>query len=39
MNDELKGILNTVVCGDARDVLSRLPDGCIQTAITSPPYY
>jgi DNA modification methylase len=25
--------------GDCRELLRRLPDGCVQTCITSPPYY
>ena len=28
-----------VVCGDAVTVLSTLPDGCVQTCVTSPPYF
>ncbi|MGB9113409.1 MAG: site-specific DNA-methyltransferase [Acidimicrobiales bacterium] len=28
-----------LVCGDAAEVLEALPDGCIQTVVTSPPYW
>lgn len=31
-------ILNTIVCGDAVEVLRRLPDNCIDLVVTSPPY-
>lgn len=27
-----------IFCGDAREMLKTLPDGCVQTCITSPPY-
>lgn len=30
---------NTILCGDALSVLRTLPDGCVQTCVTSPPYY
>ena len=30
---------NTILCGDALDVLRALPDGCVNMAVTSPPYY
>ena len=30
---------NTILCGDAFDVLKTLPDGCVNMAVTSPPYY
>ena len=30
--------LDSVICGDARDVLQRLPRDSVQLAITSPPY-
>jgi DNA modification methylase len=29
----------TVMCGDALEKLRELPDGCVQTCITSPPYF
>lgn len=35
----MKEIRNRVVCGDALSVLAQMPDGCVQTIITSPPYY
>lgn len=28
-----------IECGDALDVLRTLPDGCVQTCVTSPPYF
>lgn len=34
--DELQ---NTVLCGDALEVLKTLPDECVQMCVTSPPYY
>ena len=30
---------NTILCGDALDVLKTLPDCCINMTVTSPPYY
>ncbi len=30
---------SALVCGDARRALRLLPDGCIQTVVTSPPYW
>lgn len=30
---------NQVICGGALDVLRRIPDGVVQTCVTSPPYY
>ena len=30
---------NKVLCGDAVDVLQRLPTGCVDTMVTSPPYF
>jgi hypothetical protein len=32
-------MIDTVVCGHAREVMSCMPDSCVQTAITSPPYW
>ena len=32
-------ILDQFLCGDAIDVARRLPDDCIDTVVTSPPYY
>ena len=29
---------NTVLCGDALEVLKTLPDECVQMCVTSPPY-
>ena len=31
--------MNKIICGDSRDILKMLPDGIIQTVITSMPYY
>ncbi len=31
--------INKIICGDNRNVLKMLPDGVIQTVITSPPYW
>lgn len=28
-----------IICGDAMDILARIPDGTFQTCITSPPYF
>ena len=30
---------NTILCGDALDILRTLPEGCVNMAVTSPPYY
>ena len=35
--DELSGSL--LVCGPAIEALGLLPDGCVQTVVTSPPYW
>jgi site-specific DNA-methyltransferase (adenine-specific) len=32
-------LLDQVICGDARDTLGELPDACVHTVVTSPPYY
>ena len=32
-------LLNTVVCGDCRDVLDRLPERSVDLVFTSPPYF
>lgn len=31
-------LTNRIICGDARTVLTRIPDRCIDLVITSPPY-
>ena len=31
-------ILNTIICGNAVDVLKTLPDNCVDLVVTSPPY-
>jgi hypothetical protein len=28
-----------ILIGDCRDTLRELPDGCVQTVVTSPPYF
>jgi len=30
---------NLIIVGDCRDTLATLPDGCVNTVVTSPPYY
>lgn len=30
---------NVILCGDVLTELRKLPDGCVQTCVTSPPYY
>ena len=30
---------NTILCGDALEMLRTLPDQCVQTCVTSPPYF
>ena len=34
-----EGLLNEIYCGDALSELSKLPDGLVDTIVTSPPYY
>jgi modification methylase len=34
----LKKYLNKFNCGDAVEVMQRLPDGCVDVVVTSPPY-
>jgi modification methylase len=29
---------NSIVCGDALDLMRRMPDGCVDLVVTSPPY-
>ena len=31
--------MNRILIGDVLDGLAQLPDGCVQTCVTSPPYY
>jgi site-specific DNA-methyltransferase (adenine-specific) len=38
MEADWRGFLNKVICGDALNVLKRIPSNSIQMAITSPPY-
>jgi len=35
----IEQVKNTIICGEALEVLKRLPDCCVNTVITSPPYY
>ncbi len=35
---EIGQYLNTIICGDAADVLAPLPDRCVDLIVTSPPY-
>ena len=39
LNNQWKELINTVICGNARKVLSRFPDGVFQAIITSPPWW
>lgn len=34
----LEHIKNNIICSDAKDILPKLPDNCIDLTITSPPY-
>src|SRR3990167_10591238 len=36
---EIRRVVNTIICGDALEVLKTLPDECIDCVITSSPYY
>lgn len=38
MNKELEDIINSVVSGDCRVILTQLPDNSIDMGVTSPPY-
>lgn len=31
--------INTIICGDCLEVMRTWPDGCVQSAVTSPPYW
>jgi len=33
-----KDFENKIICGDSQDILSKLPDNCIDLVVTSPPY-
>ncbi len=35
---EILPFVNRIICGDAKEVLSRLPDESVDMVITSPPY-
>ena len=39
MKKKVQEIVNTVFLGDCRDVLKDYPDKCVDTCITSPPYW
>ena len=38
MENELEEYLNTIICSDCVEVLSKFPSGCIDLTLTSPPY-
>jgi len=38
MNND-KDYIDRVVHGDCRSIMAQMPDGFVQTAITSPPYW
>jgi DNA modification methylase len=35
---DVQPILDTIICGECKSVLERLPDNCIDLIVTSPPY-
>jgi DNA modification methylase len=37
-NDIPKEYENEIICGDSQNILSKLPDNCIDLVVTSPPY-
>jgi modification methylase len=37
-DDTLAAFRNRIVCGDALDILRRIPDGSVDLVVTSPPY-
>jgi site-specific DNA-methyltransferase (adenine-specific) len=37
-SDEIRPLVNRIVCGDARRTLARIPDRSIDLVLTSPPY-
>jgi len=37
-NDIPKEFENEIICGDSQNILSKLPDNCIDLVVTSPPY-
>jgi DNA modification methylase len=37
-NEVTEELQNSIICGDSEEVLSKLPDNCIDLIITSPPY-
>jgi DNA modification methylase len=39
IDDDVTKIRNTIIQGDALEVLKQLPDQCVQCCVTSPPYY
>jgi DNA modification methylase len=38
-NTGVKYIVPKIITGDVRETLQTLPDGCVQTCVTSPPYF
>lgn len=39
MTYQLDDIVNKILCGDAMTELSKMPDKCVHTCVTSPPYF
>lgn len=39
MTYQLNDIVNKILCGDALTELSKIPDKCVHTCVTSPPYF
>ena len=37
--DDIDPLADRIICADAGDALRRLPDGCVECIITSPPYW
>ena len=36
---QIKNILNSIICGDTLIELKKFPNNCVDTIITSPPYW
>ena len=34
----MDSFVDSIVCGDSKDLLKELPDGCVDLTVTSPPY-
>lgn len=39
MSEQIDPSASSLCIGDCRDLLARLPEGCVQTCVTSPPYW